>query len=867
MLRHSVVTVVLIIGNSEPFAEAVGSGWDCKRTNDDSEWVCVTKKAQPKPKSAEPASDQEPSTSITKVEPKLFEPQPKPVPLVIAKQPGWHCKVDAKGTGWECDLVGPDPKDRDIGVVDGEQGDSRTVGGVRARAPVYRNMLANIPSDPWALCTSRLGPPVSPDVKAVRDKAPMEITSDYADIFEESLITFSGNVELTRADQKVWAAESVYDQEATTLNARGDVYYREQGLSLFSDSAFLNLASDQAHLTNSKYIFETIPARGSASATYRQNKSVTRFEDVSYSTCRPGVQDWDLHAENLKIDRQSGVGQALNAWLEVAGIPLLYTPYITFPIDDRRKSGFLAASFGSTEETGFDATIPYYWNIAPNLDMTFYPRVMSKRGVMFGNDIRYMNEFSNSEFSIELVPYDAVTKDVRGQAVLLNRTRLFPNLNLDMDINYVSDDDYLNELGNTLSFSDTRHVRSQANLVYTRQNMTLLTRLEHYNTIDASIPSASRPFRRLPQILLNYNDRLWNSGFGVDAFGEFVNFDRSGTVSGQRLDLKPAIYYDFETPYMFVLPRFSLQHTQYWLDDPKNRSVGDIGRTLPIVSLDGGLFFDRFFGFGDGNFLQTLEPRLFYLYIPFDKQNDIPLFDTSLNDFNFNQLFWENRFSGSDRINDANQVTLALTSRIIDNDTGRERLRASLGQIYFFRDRQVTLNNTAPITNSSSNVIAELSTQLTDGLSLRSSVQWNPDNNDIDRGQATLQYRDGFARIFNLSYRYRKDIMTLDKIIDQADASFRWPIVSDLYFVGRWQYSFLDSLTLESFLGIEKESCCWRFRFIARRFVNDVNLNDSSSEINTGFFIQLELKGFTSFGDRVERFLERNISGYRIPER
>lgn len=862
MRYRCVFTLLILFGCSPLYAATTKADWDCQRTNDGKEWICTAKKKQPDPKAQEPG---EPSTVIVQPAPPVPEApllqKPQPA-LSKSEQPGWTCVVDSQGSGWDCTLVGPDPKGqaRIVGDTIPESGifSEFTV----ADAEIYKNMLGKISQDPWALCTSLLGPAVSPDLGAARDQAPIDIDSDYTDIFEEEILTLTGNVEFSRADQKIWSDQAHYDLQSQTLDARGNVYYQDSGLSLFSDSAFMKLASDEAHLINSRYILHDIPARGRSKVTYQDGKNLYRFKDVSYTTCRPSNQDWALHADHLKVDRESGRGQALNAWLKVRGVPVFYTPYISFPIDDRRKSGFLAPTFGSTDETGFDFTVPYYWNIAPNFDMTFFPRGMSKRGVMLGTELRYLTEASNTEFSVELVPYDSIRGEARGQVSLINNTRFSPNLRFDMDGNYVSDDEYLDELGDTLSVSDNRHVRSQANLRYDIGNTSMLARLEHYQTIDPTIASDDRPYRRLPQLLLNMKEPIGPTDAEFLLDSEFVYFDRGDSVTGQRLDIKPGLRYILETPSTFLTPSLSLEHTQYWLDDPADQFSGSVQRTIPIASVDSGIFLERDFSLGGKDYLQTLEPRLFYLYIPDDNQDDIPIFDTSDFDFTFNQLFRENRFNGVDRIGDANQLSLALTSRFIDSETGRQRLRTSLGQIYHFQDRKVTLNPTDdPDTTSTSNLIAELDAMIIDGLTFRSSLQWNPDNSDIERGQASFQYRDGFSRIVNLSYRYRKDPDTKLKIIDQGDISFRWPIADEIHAIGRWQYSFLDNLTLESFLGFEKESCCWRFRVLGRYYVNDV-----SSEPQTGIFVQLELKGFTSFGDKVDRFLERNISGFRIPE-
>jgi len=345
---------------------------------------------------------------------------------------------------------------------------------------------------------------------------------------------------------------------------------------------------------------------------------------------------------------------------------------------------------------------------------------------------------------------------------------------------------------------------------------------------------------------------------------EYIHFYRDGRVSGHRFNTKPSIAFPLETAGSFIKPKFSLQHTQYELNNRIDGKADSISRTLPIVSVDSGLFFEKNFKFADSGFMHTIEPRLFYLYIPEQEQADIPVFDSSLYDFGYSSLFRENRFSSVDRVQDANQVTVAMTTRLIDSDTGQERLNLSVGEIFYLQDRTVTLSG-APETNSRSNIVAELSGQLTNEISFSSGVQWNPYADDISRAQAEIKYRDKGNRLINLGYRYRRDNPDVVASIIQTDSSFRWPIYDGWNGVGRWQYSLKFNSTKESFMGLEKESCCWRFRIIWRRYANTTTGTDED-EMDEGLFLQLELKGLTSFGDKVDDFLETNLKGYQREE-
>ncbi|MGR9037804.1 MAG: LPS-assembly protein LptD, partial [Gammaproteobacteria bacterium] len=374
----------------------------------------------------------------------------------------------------------------------------------------------------------------------------------------------------------------------------------------------------------------------------------------------------------------------------------------------------------------------------------------------------------------------------------------------------------------------------------------------------------------------------------------------------------------------FMTPKVSLQNTHYELTDQTAGKPNSITRTLPIVSLDNGLFLDREFDLGSSSLKQTLEPRLFYLYIPRDDQKDIPVFDTSLYDFWFTNLFRENRFSGSDRVQDANQITAGLTTRLLDSATGRDKLKFSLGEIIYFQNREVTLpvrlrylpsavvtppqGLESPIeTETLSPLIAELSGALSDYWTGETGIQWSPDSNDIVGGKAVLHFIKEDDKILNLGFRYRqsdlperilrstrcppnttgtpvdcwyptnsynplndKKVLQSSDLI-QSDLSFRWPLAESWYGVGRWVYSWLYNSTQESFIGVEKENCCWRFRVIGRRWTNNINtVNSVNSQLTegtsqTGVFFQVELKGLTGIGEKLDEFFEQSIYGYRKP--
>ncbi|MCL7421925.1 MAG: LPS assembly protein LptD [Methylobacter sp.] len=842
--------------------------------------------------------------------PVVIDPnEPVPVDLETTKtvsvakaqrRPGWSCAPGEENQNWSCKLEGNDPKGQAQIVATDETKPGLLLDPAFdwQQEQIFTTLHSQLKYDPWENCM--VDTPVSPTFvpeKHLRETSPLEVRSDYSELFDTEISSYFGNVQINRADQHILSDMANYDTVSETLDLQGDVYYSEDELALYSDTAVLNLATDQGRLRDTMFIAPAAPIRGRAQVVYRDSKTLSRYKEVAYTSCRPGNQDWVVHASELKLNDITGQGSARNAWLEFKGTPVFYSPYLSFPIDDRRLSGFLAPSFGNTQRGGFNVSVPYYWNIAPNYDATLRPRYLSKRGILLGGEFRYLTKMTEGKLNLEFMPDDRLRDQSRYFAKILNSTRFTPHISSYLDLSYVSDKDYFNDLGNALSLTNLSYLHSQANVSYVNQGVSFINRVENYQAIDKAIRPQNRPYRRLPQSILNLNHSFGFMPLDAAMNTEYVNFQHDHLVNGQRINVKPSVSFPLETAGAFLRPKFSLQHTQYLLSKQETRNLGQpdsISRTLPIASVDGGLFFEREFDFGENSFRHTIEPRLFYLYIPKDDQDDIPLFDTSLYDFNFSSLFRENRFSGNDRVQDANQITAALTSRLVDSETGRERLRFDIGEIFYFRDREVGLCGSyySPLctinrpleTSRFSNLVSELNVRLTDHLSVDSGLQWSPDVNDIVRGDVMLHYINYPGEMINIGYRYRKNTVVTfpDRRNDiiQSDVSFHWPIYNNWYAVGRWQYSLLNNATRESFFGFEKENCCWRFRVIGRRWVNTAVLNvfgdtaisnvdfanlDPEGESQTGVFFQIELKGLTGVGEKLDEFFEENIYGYRKP--
>jgi len=495
------------------------------------------------------------------------------------------------------------------------------------------------------------------------------------------------------------------------------------------------------------------------------------------------------------------------------------------------------------------------------MDATITPRFLSDTGVMAMGEYRYLFPRSAGEINFEYLPSDSNLEDNHRNLFHITHHQSFAdNGNLFFTYNRVSDKFYFGDFGNQLAQTSIRFLERRMDVSYNGNNWNLMARLHDYQTVDRSIAVSSRPYKRLPQILFNYASpnkyEQLNYGVKIDTVyferGDDVSF--SDNVNGARVSLRPYIKYPVRTTATYIEPKFSLDYTQYNLDNTTLFSDSP-SRVLPIFSVDSGIFLERETKLMGRSFIQTLEPRLFYLYIPNEDQSDLPIFDTGLFDFSFDSLFRENRFTGNDRLGDANQVTLAITSHLVNQQSGKNFGHVSLGQIFYMRDRKVNLPSNGVRDEASSAIIAEISARIIKNWVFGGDIQWDPNiGNGTEKITAHATYNPMPGKVLNLAYRVRRD--TTD--IEQSDISFRWPFDRNWSAVGRWNYAVPEGRSLELFGGIEYDSCCWSLRAVGRRFLTNIN-----GAFDTGIFLQLELKGLAGVGKKTVNFLKEQIPGYQ----
>lgn len=661
-------------------------------------------------------------------------------------------------------------------------------------------------------------------------------------------LRLEGDVEIERADQRIEADAVDYDRGKDAVDAQGNVRYHDERLFVRGKRVRSQLEAGTSQLDDVRYRMIGTGANGQASRVEVLDDNRRRFFNVDYSTCPPQSRDWEIRASRIDTNDRSNLGVARDLSLRFKGVPLLYLPYATFPLRDERKSGLLYPQIGGGSNGGFDLTLPYYLNLAPNYDATLYPRIITDRGFQFAGELRYLFPEQQGFVTGTYLPSDDLAGIDRHSYHIEHFGTFGPNYNLQINLNRVSDDRFFEDLGDSLHTSATALLPSYAYFRGRGEWWNFAIGGDDYQVTDPRLTQASEPYRRLPRATLDA-ERALLPWFVAGVRSEGAIFSKDNSVEGTRIDVTPFVRFPVERSGWFVRPELALRQTNYELDDQLDDTPT---RTTPIASLDAGLLFERDVTWFDRSLRQTLEPRLYYLYVPYRNQDALPLFDTQELTFSFGQLFRTNRFAGADRQADANQLTAALSSSIFDADSGDEIARASLGQIRYFDQQRVQLPGVAPRDFSQSAYVGEFDIRLDDRWRVAVTQQWNPETDHTDLSSIRVQRRIGERSVANLSYRYRRDL------VEQLDGSVAIPLNDRWHFVARWLYSLPEQRTLEAFGGIEYQSCCFAVRVLGRHYVRTFE-----GDSNNAIFFELELKGLGSIGRDTEDFLSRAILGYR----
>src|SRR5216684_1457282 len=658
----------------------------------------------------------------------------------------------------------------------------------------------------------------------------IRIRADQAQLDAAGMNIFSVNAELRYDDKTILADKIIYDKSKDEFEASGNVRMQDDaGDEFITPLIRLEKQMDAGYADSVVFSLSGNSARGDAKKILFEGRERRLMENARYTTCPPGQDDWFIIARNLRLDYGQEVGIARDAKIEFKGVPIFYWPYLSFPISDKRKSGFLAPQFGNSGKSGFFFAAPYYLDIAPDLDATITPRSLSKRGLQLQNEARYLGEDYTGTINYEILSHDRISGSDRSAATFKHQQTFSPYWSGNIDVRTVSDNDYFNDFGGNLAIASQTQLPRRAEADYGDSIWRVTTRAFTYQTIDSTVPATEQPYSRLPQVLFSADVPGKSGSRYYQLQGELVKFERDVGVTGTRADLYPNVSLPWRNESGFLIPKAGVRYTSY---DLAGTNDDHPSRTISIFSLDSGLQFERAAG---SDFTQTLEPRLFYLYVPYRNQDQLPNFDTSASDFIFSNLFRENRFFGADRVGDANQATIAVTSRLLDA-SGAERLRASAGEIFYFRDQ--TVNLPVETTNKkSSDIVAETYARLTENWYVRNGLQWDTDKKETERGSFYLQYHPAKNKIINFGHRYTRNVQ------EQIDFSTQWPIGSHWSAIASSSYSLLDNRNLESYFGFQYNACCWAARVYNHRRV------DQNGAQTSVLMYELELTGLAKQGE------------------
>ena len=692
---------------------------------------------------------------------------------------------------------------------------------------------------------------------AVTKESPTVINADRVESKQGQILEASGNAVLRKDDQMIRADHLLFKQQSNELFADGSVRLEKSDVSVTGLSLKLNLNNSIGEMAQPSFTLNDSSLRGNAETLHIEGKQLYSFDKASYTSCPAGNDDWLLKMSELDLDRNTQIGTAYNARIEFMGVPILYTPWMNFPLDDRRRTGLLAPSLGSTNTGGREITVPFYLNIASNYDATLAPRFIEKRGTLYDNEFRYLGNSYSGKIEYDELLNDKLAQRDRSRSSLLHSQNFGAGFTGSLNLNEASDGAYFRDLSTIPAIALQKHLLREGAVSYAGGWWTASVRAQSFQTLQDPVALVPLPYQRLPQVNLGAQRVIGGAVLGLSA--EYVNFAHPTTVNGSRAVLYPSVTYPLvNDPAYYLTPKLGVHNTQYSLGEFNTREKSVFDRSVPIFSLDSGMTLERDITAYDNAYLQTLEPRLYYVAIPFVQQDMLPNFDTTPAPFSFVQMFTENRFVGNDRIGDANQITAALTSRLLDSDSGNELLRVAIGNRYSQTTPRIILGAPTATTNQS-DILMSVAGRMSNTISLDSLAQYNPNRSRTEMFAATARYRPEAGKVLNLGYRYTfSPNPDPTATLKQADFSTQWLLYGRWHMVGQMKYSLQLGRTAEALAGLEYNQDCWALRLVAQQFVT------STLQTSTSFFIQLELKELIRVGTDPLSALKRSVPGYTI---
>ena len=698
------------------------------------------------------------------------------------------------------------------------------------------------------------------------------IEGDVLENILDRKLKASGNAILSRGNQSVEADVIEYDQVSEELYAYGNVLLKTKSSQIEGTELELSLDSNTGSIPNASFISSlnarnpkfNNTLRGTASLIFLEGESKKRLQNASITTCEAGQNDWFINASELEINERSQRVDATNAELEFKGFPILYSPYVNFSFNDDRKSGFLVPSIGSSSRSGFEAAIPYYFNLSPTSDATVTPRYFGRRGTQVSGEYRYLDQKYSGVSQLDFMPSDTqTTRDNRYYVKLKHVHDLGNGFTAGYNVDKVSDDNYFADMSSLISVTSQVNLNQEAFLNYSDNDWNARLLTQKFQNL-----TTSSPYERLPSLTVNhgkiFEDEYGFTDYEVNTNFSLTQFERNNNFTGvsprgTRVTTRPSLSIPFERPYGFVTPKLSMDMKYYDLNDA-NVTSKDL--YIPTLSFDSGLYLDKKISFKESTFTQTLEPRIFYSYTPYEDQSMLPMFDTALIDLNAQSIFSENQFVGGDRVMDSHQVTVGGTTRFIDS-YGMERLSGTIAQRFYIDDRKV-LNesqfNNSSAQNDSSDLFVSASALIAKGLKLNVDTQYNLDESSTNRATIGAKYNPRSGKLLNASYRFVKNPANSEYDVKQINIAGQWPLGSGWSSVGRYNYDIKSSSTIEGLAGVEFDAGCWS----ASVLMHAIALATTEKR-NTTMFFMLELGGLGSLGTgsqgSLTEVLDRNVPG------
>jgi len=707
---------------------------------------------------------------------------------------------------------------------------------------------------------------LNPPDPAVKEVATVDAVE--TDGVDNQYLEAKGNVDMRSPSRQVLTDWMRYEFSIDTIKAKGNVVLRSWQDLVTGPELEYRRDTETGFMKSPNFVLGLYKGRGRADELLFTGPNRYQVNRGTYSTCVGDAPAWRLEVSRLDIDENTSVGVAHDAKIYLGSIPVAWLPQFSFPLKNERKSGFLAATYGTSGNRGFDLQIPYYFNLAPNYDATLTTRLMTKRGVLLNGQARYLFDTplgrASGEWIGEILPNDRVADITRNATNIKHIQNFTPDLSLVVNYSRVSDARYFVDLSDYVAITSVTTLPRDATLTYRNWDWVFQAKAQRFQTLQDPAALVLPPYDRVPQ--LSAESPVYKFGsderLQLKLTTDFTRFEypNASLPSGYRSLVFGNLAYRYDQPGFFVTPQLGLHATRYDLigsfDDVRNST-----RVLPIMSLDGGLRFERNSSLFGGNFIQTLEPRAMFTYIPYRDQTETPIFDTALADFNYLQLFSENRYVGQDRIGDTQQLSLGITSRLFDADSQKERLRFTIGERFYFANQRVTLTQGELARDrNSSDLLASAQGRVTDALYVEANTQYNANLGQTERYSFGLRYTPDRSKTLNINYRAIRELATLSGAVrvKQIDVSGQWPVWRNIYGVGRLNYSIADRRLTEGVIGLEWDGCCYVIRAVAQR------LATSTTTATNAFFLQLELNGLGRVGSNPLDVLRRNIPGYSL---